>query len=262
MRALLAAFAATLREVLTTRALVSTTLVAVLFYAFYYPAPYRHQSVVDLPAVVVDEEDTAITRQFVRALDDTREVAVTLVTRDPLAAEREVRERRADGIVRLGDGLTRRLLTGSGPGGVSLTLNGTYLLRAKAVGDALGAVLRGMIEERLEPLARPLGATLPIRIEARPLFNSTTGYADYIFPAVAIGQGIGQLVPAIAGFRILVGRLIFGVTDSVLGSPMVDAGWAFMQVFAGVVGFVSAVGQVWITVQRLGHTPVHHPAGS
>ena len=65
-----------------------------------------------------------------------------------------------------------------------------------------------------------------------------------------------------AGFRILVGRLIFGVTDSVLGSPMVDAGWAFMQVFAGVVGFVSAVGQVWITVQRLGHTPVHHPSGS
>lgn len=65
-----------------------------------------------------------------------------------------------------------------------------------------------------------------------------------------------------AGFRILVGRLIFGVTETILGSPMVDAGWAFMQVFAGVVGFVSAVGHVWTTIQRLGHTPVHEPAGS
>lgn len=186
MTAYLAAFGSALREILTTRALLSTMFVAVLFYAFYYPAPYRHQGVVDLPVVVIDEEDSAVTRALTRALDDTREVAVTMVVPDRAAAEREVSERRADGIVQFGNGLGRRLLTGGGSGGVSLTLNGTYLLRARAVGAAVEASLSALVKEKVEPLARPLGIAPPVEIQVRPLFNTTTGYADYIFPAVSV----------------------------------------------------------------------------
>jgi len=186
MRSYFAAFEAALREIFTTRALVSTMVVAVLFYAFYYPAPYRHQTVVDLPVVVVDEEDSAATRALVRALDSAPEVAVVAVTASEAAAEREVRERRADGIIRFGNGLGRRLLTGSGGGGVSVTVNGTYLLRARGIGLALERSVKGLVEERLAPLEDRLPRTRPVEIEIRPLFNTTTGYADYIFPAVSI----------------------------------------------------------------------------
>lgn len=186
MRAYVAAFEAALSEIFTTRALISTMLVAVLFYAFYYPAPYRHQGVVDLPVVVVDEEQSEITRELARSLDDTREVAITMVVPDQAAAEREVRERRADGIVRFGNGLTRRFLSGSGPGGVSITLNGAYLLRARGVAVAVEASLASLAREKIEPLAHPFGIAAPVDIEVRPLFNTTTGYADYVFPAVSV----------------------------------------------------------------------------
>ena len=84
-------FERTLTEVFTTRALFSTMIVAVLFYGFYYPAPYRHQSVVDVPVVVVDDENSAATRALIKALGDTHEVAVVSLEPDPAAAERAVR---------------------------------------------------------------------------------------------------------------------------------------------------------------------------
>lgn len=179
-------FERTLTEVFTTRALFSTMIVAVLFYGFYYPAPYRHQSVVDVPVVVVDDENSAATRALIKALGDTHEVAVVSLEPDPAAAERAVRERRADGIVHLTQGLTRRLLTGTGSGGIAVTVNGAYLLRARAIGVAVEQSVRGLIEERLGPIAETTGLTSPIDIRVRPLFNTTTGYADYVFPAVSV----------------------------------------------------------------------------
>lgn len=182
----LAAFEATLAEVFTTRALFSAMILAVLFYGFYYPAPYRHQGVVDVPVVVVDAENSATTRALVKAIDDTREVAVVAFEPSPAAAERAVRDRRADGIVELGAGLERRLLTGSGGGGIAITVNGAYLLRARAIGVAVEQALRDLVRERVGPVARATGVASPIDIEVRPLFNTTTGYADYVFPAVSV----------------------------------------------------------------------------
>lgn len=89
----LTGFRGAMRELFTTRALLSTMVVAVLFYGFYYPAPYRHQGVVDLPVVVVDAEDGADTRALIPALDDSREVAVVARLAGMTAAARVARER-------------------------------------------------------------------------------------------------------------------------------------------------------------------------
>ena len=48
-----------------------------------------------------------------------------------------------------------------------------------------------------------------------------------------------------AGFRIAFGRLSYTVTETILGSPVVEAAWTFMQGLAAFVGFLAALGQVW-----------------
>ena len=63
-----------------------------------------------------------------------------------------------------------------------------------------------------------------------------------------------------AGFRILVGRLLYTLTEQVFGSPLVDAAWSFMQGFAGLVGFVSAVAHTLNVIRRLSNEP--NPAAS
>ncbi len=178
-------FEQTWRVVLTSRTLVSTMLLAVVLYAFYYPAPYAHETAQRLPVVLVDEEDSALTRELVRAVAATR--AVRIVERVATMHEATDRLRRgaADGINLLPRGLARSLLTGAPGGGIGVWVNATYLLRASAIGEGVSAAIEGVAERRIGPAARALGLRRPVRIIREPLFNPGAGYKDYVFPAVA-----------------------------------------------------------------------------
>lgn len=179
-------FEGALFEILRTRDLVAVAVLSVLFYAFYYPAPYAHQVTQDLPIVVVDGERSALSRAIVRDLGAAREVTIAAEATDMRAAEALVRARRVEGILLLPDGLGRSLASGRPGGGIALWLNGSYLLRAAGVGEGIGRSIAAVA-------ARAGGARIgggtrnppPFAIEAQPLFNTTEGYRDYIFPAVA-----------------------------------------------------------------------------
>jgi hypothetical protein len=54
-----------------------------------------------------------------------------------------------------------------------------------------------------------------------------------------------------AGFRIVVGRLLYGVTELIFGNPLVELAWGFFQGLATVVGFFSALVQIWSFLQRM-----------
>ena len=134
-----AAFAQVFRSIASNFALASIIVLAVILYGFYYPAPYAHQTARQLPVVVVDEEQTPVTRQLIRNLSDAREVRIAAEAPSVAAAEQMVRAREADGILLLPRGLTRSLLTGARGGGMGLWLNGTYLVRARDIGGAIQA---------------------------------------------------------------------------------------------------------------------------
>lgn len=181
-----AGFVGTLGEVLRNRQLVMIVVVAVLFYAFYYPAPYAHQTAQQLPVVVADEDDTPATRALIAALGATREVAVVATVRSFAEARRLVQGRQADGIVLLPRGLARGVLAGEQGAGIGVWVNGAYLTRASGIGAAVKAVVIDQVLQRLASLREALHGELPIDIVVRPLFNPQEGYANYVFPAVAI----------------------------------------------------------------------------
>lgn len=54
-----------------------------------------------------------------------------------------------------------------------------------------------------------------------------------------------------AGFRIVVGRLLFDITELLFGNPLVELAWSFFQGLATVVGFFSALFQIWGFLQKL-----------
>lgn len=180
-----AAFVDVFRRVLSTFALASIIILAVILYGFYYPAPYAHQAARQLPVVVVDEERTTLTRQLIRNLSDAREVQIAAEAPSLAAAEKLVRERKADGILLLSAGLTRSLATGAPGGGIGIWVNGTYLIRARDIGSAVQAAAIAVGVQRLGPVAQGLHLQRPIEVVQRPLFNTREGYADYVFPAVA-----------------------------------------------------------------------------
>ncbi len=178
------AFEGALLEILRTRDLVAVAVISVLFYAFYYPAPYAHQVVERLPIVVVDADRSAVSRAIVRNLGAAHEIEIAADVSDMAAARVLVRHRKAEGILFIPYDLGSAVIEGRPGGGIAVWLNGAYLLRAEAVGKTVGAAIGATLEGHLSGLAR--SAAVPMTpVVTRPLFNTTEGYRDYIFPAVA-----------------------------------------------------------------------------
>ena len=184
MTRLLHAFEATWFEVLQARELVSLAIISVLFYAFYYPAPYSQQQALALPMVVVDRDRTPLSRAVIRHLGETPTVRIVALVPDIMAAREEVRQRRADGILYLSKGLGGAALKGRPGAGAALIVNGAYFVRAEGIARALGDVVREQAVEvtgSLTARRSRSGATIVMQ----PLFNTTGGYRDYVFPAIA-----------------------------------------------------------------------------
>jgi ABC-2 type transport system permease protein len=178
-------FTATLLTVLRSKDLIGPLIIGIILYAFYFPLPFAHQVVRGLPIVLVDQEDSPLTRRIARDLSATRQVEIVAEAPSVAAAEEMVRDRRADGILLLPDHLTRSLLTEAPPAGVGIWINGTYLLRASNIAAAISAVINGVAEEMLAPAAQEQHLRQPYEITLRPLYNTYEGFKDYVFPAVS-----------------------------------------------------------------------------
>ncbi|WP_298436685.1 ABC transporter permease [Ottowia sp.] len=176
----------TLLEVLHNRQLTMIVVVGVLFYAFYYPAPYAHQTAQQLPVVVADEDRTPASRAFITDLGATREVAVVATVGSFAEARQLVLGRSADGIVLLPSGLASSILAGDEGAGIGVWVNGAYLTRASSIGTAVRNVVLDGLRARLAPLRAAMHIQEPVDMVVRPLFNPNEGYASYVFPAVAM----------------------------------------------------------------------------
>jgi ABC-2 type transport system permease protein len=178
-------FTATLLTVLRSKDLIGPLVIGIILYAFYFPLPFAHQVVRGLPIVLVDQEHSALTRRIARDLSATRQVEIVADAPSLVVAEKMVRDRRADGILLLPDDLTRSLLTQAPPAGVGIWINGTYLLRASNIAAGISAVINGVAEEMLAPVAQEQHLRQPYEITLRPLYNTYEGFKDYVFPAVS-----------------------------------------------------------------------------
>jgi ABC-2 type transport system permease protein len=147
--------------------------------------PFAHQVVRGLPIVLVDQENSTLTRRIARDLSATRQVEIVAEAPSLTIAEEMVRDRRADGILLLPEDLSRSLRTEAPPAGVGIWINGTYLLRASNIAAAISAVINGAAEEMLAPVAGELHVRRPYEITLRPLYNTYEGFKDYVFPAVS-----------------------------------------------------------------------------
>jgi len=176
-------FEQTLLTIVTTRDIMAVAILSVLLYAFYYPAPYEHQAAQALPLVVVDGDQNALSRLLIARLGDTRAIRLVGEMPDMATARAAIRNREAEGILLLSPGFSGDVLTQRPGAGIGLWLNGTYLLRAEGLGTGLVDVITDTLDETLASRRGSPSARQSVTVQ--PLFNTTAGYRDYIFPSVA-----------------------------------------------------------------------------
>jgi len=174
----------TLLTILGSPELLLLAILSVIFYAFYYPAPYQQQTSQDLGLVVVDADRSPLSRELVRRLGDTRAVWVVGETENLALARELLLERKADGVLYFAPHLGDQLLQGRGGAGIAVWLNGSYLVRAEAIGSTLADVAADTAEDMAEKAIPSQAHVRGPEVLVQPMFT-LGGYRDYVFPAVA-----------------------------------------------------------------------------
>lgn len=180
------AFLSTFKNLPKTRPVASLLILAVVLYAFYYPAAYSGQVAVGLPVAVVTPTQTPLTRNLVNDLNNSHGLEVAAVVPSPAEASELMRRGVIDGVIILPDRFESDLIRGA-PQGVGVWLNGGYLVRVSSVGRSVAAAVAHVAEKQLDGLPEiARAAKLAPSIKQESLFNTTEGYGDYAVPAVSL----------------------------------------------------------------------------
>lgn len=181
------------KSILRNPVVVLTVFGGVVLYSFLYPLPYAKQVPREQPVVVVNLDQSQLSRQLERMVDATPQVK--LVQRaDSLEEAKEIfiRDRLA-GILVIPEHFYRDLLLGRQPtlsyaGDASYFLvYGTVLEGMAGAGGTIAAqvkVQRMVLSGQPLPLAREQYRA--IHMNLRSVFNPTSGYVNYVIPAVFI----------------------------------------------------------------------------
>lgn len=184
---------AELRRVVSLKPAFMVLVGAILIYAAFYPQPYLNEILRDAPIAVVDRDGSAASRELIRRIDATADIAVVLSTPDLPGAERAVYDRRVYGILLIPEGFERDLLHGRAAP-IALYADASYFLIYRSVAGGVSGAARAFGAE--VETARLVGAGVdpaiaaaaadPLRLVDTPLFNPQGGYATYILPAVFV----------------------------------------------------------------------------
>lgn len=181
---ILQAFIFTLRTILTTRPIASTLILAVVLYGFFYPAAYQIQVASQLPIVVVDQDQSQLSRNIVAKVSTLRAVNIVQQTANFAEAEQLIKQQQADAIFLIPSHLESNVLRGQNSG-LALYLSGAYLIRTREIGNGLASGIKASIAEQLTPLLQTAHVEPRLSLYEYPLYNPQGGYGSYIFPAVA-----------------------------------------------------------------------------
>lgn len=160
-----------------------------LAYPLIYGFIYTNETLRDVPAVVVDNSHSSLSRKFVRLLDASPEVGVVAHCADMEEARRVLRERGAYGIVYLPSTFSEDIAEGRQTQ-VSLFCDMSGLMYYKAL---LSASTEVSLEMNAEIKTARAGNTTerqdqitvyPIEYKDIALYNPTNGFAAFLLPAV------------------------------------------------------------------------------
>lgn len=194
----------TFKDIATREPIVTTLILSIFFYSFFYPTAYESQQPEGLPIVIVDEESSVTTAKIIDAVYLSPNVNVVNITGNFAEAKQLVEEEKAEGILFLPENLSNSLHRGE-IGGIGLYLSAANLLASKQIGEGLAGSVEYALSQQISKLGHITSFSPTIPIHQIPLYNTLSGYGSYVFPAISsliihqtIVLGLAMLI---AGFR-------------------------------------------------------------
>ena len=162
-----------------------------LTYPLIYSFIYTNETVREVPAVVVDNSRSSLSREYLRKVDASPETSIVAHCADMEEARLMLKERKAYGIIYIPSGFSDDIVRGKQTQ-VSIFCDMSGLLYYKALLTANTNVSLAMnadikMERACNTTTRQDEITAyPIEYEDIAIFNPTNGFAAFLIPAVLI----------------------------------------------------------------------------
>ena len=170
-----------------------TVFSGVMFYAVLYPQPYLNNEPRNQTVAIVDHDNTSASRRLARWIDATSGVHVVRHLNSIEEAKDLLVHEQVRGFIVIPANFMKKTLLGKSPV-IAMAGDANYFLVYGAIVEgAMGAVLTSAATIRVAnmvvkgaPIETAAEHWLPVRLNARPLFNDSIGYLQYVIPAVFI----------------------------------------------------------------------------
>ncbi|MEJ2766334.1 ABC transporter permease [Photobacterium sp. MCCC 1A19761] len=182
-----------LKAIFTNPSILFTVFGGVLIYSFLYPLPYANQLPREQQVVVVNLDQSQLSRELERMVDATPQVALTQRVTGMAEAQAMLNRGQVQGLLVIPEFFARDLLLGKSPtlafagDAAYFLVYGTVVEGLAKAGGTLGAkakVIRMVTSG--EHIALASQQHSPIHLTMQPVFNPGMGYIDYIVPAVFV----------------------------------------------------------------------------
>ncbi|HIP75795.1 MAG TPA: ABC transporter permease [Psychromonas hadalis] len=188
-------FSALLRQefkaIFSDSAITLTIIFAVLLYAVLYPLPYNHQVPTEQPIIVIDHDNSTLSRQFILDADASPKIKIVNKVNSINDAETLILAGKAKGLLVIPSNFKRDLFLGKG---VTLSYAGdaSYMLVYSAVMKGLVVVglETGKKMQRIGLYSKGANKNIadlnlnPIKLNSVPAFNPSLGYTPYLVPGL------------------------------------------------------------------------------
>ena len=180
-----------LRNVFKDQGVLIFFILVPLAYPLVYAFIYTQEVVRDVPAAVVDNSRSSLSREFIRMVDATPDIKVQSYCADMEEAQNLIEEGRVYGIIYIPEEFARNISQGKQVS-VSIFSDMSGLLYYKSLLMATTNVSLDMNKDiKIERMGNTTArqdeiGTAPIEYEDISLFNPQDGFASFLIPAVLI----------------------------------------------------------------------------
>lgn len=195
-----------LKGLLRDKGLLLLALGGPLFYSFFYPLPYQHKIVRQMPVALVDADKTNTSFKLKQMIQATEQVSLTEKYLTLTQAKTALKERKIYAVVYIPENFQKNLLKNQVQA-VKIWTDGSYIIyykqATKALQTAIKTMSAGIEIKKLQAKGAGKAAYAllsPINITERNLYNPSGNYMQYAVPAVFVAV-IHQILLMIIGMR-------------------------------------------------------------
>ncbi len=202
----------------------------VVFYAFYYPYPYKNQVANKAPAAIVDLDHSAMSHQIIRAASAMQEDTIVAVYENELEAQQALADEKIYGYMKIPQGLEADLRKGQNAS-VGIYCHGGFILLYGNVATAFTTAAMSVgattqvkrIVMQGHSLSEAMAIRDPIPTRFFRMFNASGGYGIYAVSAVLmiiLQQTLLVAVGVMGGPRKNRHFKVFKDNDETEGAPL------------------------------------------